>query len=180
MIIFGTRPYGVVDQVPGVIHVATDFLHVNYIPLLPTGSCLYIDPKLTDGEALAVKIGWNVKSILIGWVRSALMLATIGLGFVTIMMATKAPPNTPPWAALGPLTAAVVSGLLWWLSHRVTRASAQRAYQLCEPIDPESILKPHLDAYFTQQAPATPATTVASWQPKPSAKKEEDDVFRLE
>ena len=40
IIVWGTKLYGKVDEVPGMFHVATRFFHLWYIPLVPLSSAV--------------------------------------------------------------------------------------------------------------------------------------------
>jgi hypothetical protein len=48
ILIWGSGMYGKCDEVPGICHVATQFGHLWYIPLIPTGTYAIIE-KLDDG-----------------------------------------------------------------------------------------------------------------------------------
>src|SRR5215207_6184396 len=82
MIIFGTRLYGKVDHVPGLFYVATKFFHVQFVPLVPAGSFLIID----DGSERGVAIGVSGKSILVAWLRAALVVG----GIVAVVLGVMA------------------------------------------------------------------------------------------
>jgi hypothetical protein len=67
--IFGSRMYGKVDQVPGLFHVATQFAHVQFIPLVPIKSWLVIDSTVQGGRFRGVPLGWHGRSIFFAWLR---------------------------------------------------------------------------------------------------------------
>ena len=65
----GMSLYGKVDQVPGLLHVATRFFHVNFVPLFPTGSFVVIEGiERPDNAPPGVPIGHHFRSILFAWV----------------------------------------------------------------------------------------------------------------
>ena len=64
VIIWGTTHAGKVDEVPGMFHVVTQFGHLYYIPLIPTGSYIVLD-KHSDGGFRGVSIPISFKSWLI-------------------------------------------------------------------------------------------------------------------
>ncbi len=68
MIVFGTHKFGWVDQVEGLGSVATMFIHVMYVPLIPTGSFFIF----ADDEDRGVTIPLNGKSVLIAYTRAAM------------------------------------------------------------------------------------------------------------
>jgi hypothetical protein len=69
MIIFGTRLFGKVDQVPGVGYVATRFFHIDYLPLVPSQSWLVF--QQTGKTWRGVKIPLSLKSPLISQPRES-------------------------------------------------------------------------------------------------------------
>jgi len=93
MIIFGTRYYGKVDEVPGLFHVATRFLHIWFIPLIPLGSILIL---AKSGNSIhGAKIPLSFKSILIAWLRAAVLAAAFSAAFASIYTFA----NAKDWAA---------------------------------------------------------------------------------
>jgi hypothetical protein len=83
MIVFGTRPYGKCDVVPELFYVATWFFHVDYMPLIPTGSRLILGQS--GNQYQVVKIPLSFKSILLAWARAAFCVAMIGTGFWAVI-----------------------------------------------------------------------------------------------
>src|SRR5205807_1455815 len=92
----GKRLCGKVDQVPGLFHVATRFLHIYWIPLCPTQTFLIAKnlrldakglPAVADGRA-GIRIPRSWKSVAVGYFRGIVyaMLAWLMLlaifGFV--------------------------------------------------------------------------------------------------
>lgn len=77
--VHGERMYGYVDRVPGLCYVATRFWHFNFVPVVPLGSFLVLEG--TEGEQgfQGKKIGFNAKSVLLGYFRGWAGLAVIGL-----------------------------------------------------------------------------------------------------
>jgi hypothetical protein len=73
---YGSRLYGRTDAVPELFHVATQFLHVWFIPICPKQS--YIVLEETGDGFRGVPIGDDRKSILIGYARSWSFLSVIG------------------------------------------------------------------------------------------------------
>jgi hypothetical protein len=83
MFIVGDRYFGKVDRVPGCFHVATRFLHVWWIPLVPRESYLILEN--TD-ERRGVRIPLCRKSVIKGYVLGySMMLAVLGIA-VPIML----------------------------------------------------------------------------------------------
>lgn len=100
VLIWGSSLYGKVDEVPGLGYVATQFGHLYYLPLIPMGSYIVLNEEngLGGSEWQGTSIGLNGKSILIGYLRAALVLALIVAGFAVFLSSAK-------------VTAAIVAGL---------------------------------------------------------------------
>lgn len=141
----GNSLYGKIDQVPGLFHVATEFFHVNLVPLLPTGTFLVLEGS-GSAEPIKYRIGFSFKSVLFAWLRLALLLAAAVSGSTACVVAfvTLADPGAQAQArGLGPVVpvldwpdiigAAATSAGCWYLlykSYQVTRATPERAVEL--------------------------------------------------
>ncbi len=75
IIVFGSRLFGKVDEIPGIGHVATKFVHLDYFPLVPTESWFIIEQSGNGWRG--ARVGISAKSILIAWFRVALVLAIV-------------------------------------------------------------------------------------------------------
>ena len=80
MIIAGTRSMGKVDEVPGVAHVATQFFHVWFFPLVPIRS-MVVDDR--GGGARGVPIALSWKSVIVGYFRGWALMG----GIVLVLLA---------------------------------------------------------------------------------------------
>lgn len=131
MMFFGMHLYGVVSQIPGMLHVATRFFHVNYFPILPVGSVLVVNASLNGGEELVINFGWSAKSLAFAWLRFFLMFAVILFGVSIIPAFTH--PAGPNWSsAMSRIASAAALFFVWWHSHRWTRATIDEAQRLCD------------------------------------------------
>ena len=74
IVFYGTQLYGKVDKVPMLGHVATSFFYIQFVPLIPLGSYLVLE----DGQG-SIGVGFSFKSLLVAWLRTALVFATFGL-----------------------------------------------------------------------------------------------------
>src|SRR5690349_4791585 len=93
VIIWGTTHAGKVDEVPGMFHVVTQFGHVYYIPLIPTGSYIVLE-KNNDGGFRGVSIPISFKSWLVAWLRAGCIVAIIAsivIGIIAIAESAKNP-----------------------------------------------------------------------------------------
>src|SRR3954470_304932 len=95
VIIWGTTHAGKVDEVPGLFHVVTQFGHLYYIPLIPTGSYIVLE-KNSDGGFRGASIPISFKSWLVAWLREACILGIVASvigGFIAFVEAAKHPGN---------------------------------------------------------------------------------------
>ncbi len=132
--IFGTHAFGKVDQVPGLFYVVTTFFHINYVPLIPTGSYLTLD----DGSNRGASIGLSLKSVVVAWVRAFLIVAgglLIIFGLIAVGEVKK--PEQMPFTLIVPGAGAVMV-VMFFVSYRLTHASRDRAVYLaeCAKLDP--------------------------------------------
>lgn len=113
-----------------MFRVATRFIHVNFIPFVPTGSFLVLE---NDGGG-AIKLSLSGKSWFAAWARIALGFAVL-TGVGTLLVGVTNKPRTE-WLAvgIGSATALLCALSMWW-SYRSTwmgRASYDRAVKLAE------------------------------------------------
>ena len=81
ILIWGKKLYGKVDRSEGQFYVKTEFGHLWYIPLIPTKSWVILEGT-EDGEGWrGTPIPMSMKSVLVGWLRAALVLSAIGGAF---------------------------------------------------------------------------------------------------
>jgi hypothetical protein len=144
VVVFGTRLYGKVDQVPGVFYVATRFFHVQFVPLLPVGSVLIIDGTESDGNYTGASIGLSGKSVLFAYLRLLLFLGGIITGIVGVVALFSALDNKASMVqAISFLVLGPVMLVMWWFSYRWAYASEARALRLAQlaGIPPEVIVE---------------------------------------
>lgn len=187
MLHIGEHQYGVVDQVPGVMHVATRILHFNFFPIIPLGSVVAVDKKVA-GEQILVKTRFSLKSVVFAYLRIALLWGAIGLGFVTLLMfdvqrvprARNLPWFQSPALVAGAMSLAAFIG--WWWSHRLTHAGYARAIELADAVGMDREL---IEENFKSRGLPTgdefaPMPTERAAVPDRWANEEKDDVYRLE
>ena len=85
MIVWGSRFYGKVDAVPGLFYIVTRFGHLWFIPLIPMGTYLILDE---EGEERGLEISFSFKSMLLGWLRGACVMATLFLFIIAFVANT--------------------------------------------------------------------------------------------
>jgi hypothetical protein len=144
---FGQSLFGKVDQVPGLFHVATKFFHLDFFPLIPTGSYLVVEQSHTPRE---IALPWKAKSILCAWLRLALMagaacLSFFGAGMLIFVMLELADGRQVDRREMVPAVASAVSAIVLWSllygSYVFTRAKPLRALELARlaGISPEEL-----------------------------------------
>lgn len=138
VIVWGSRMCGKVDAVPGICHVATNFGHLYYIPLIPTQSLLVFGED--ENGIYGLKIPFSFKSILVAWMRTALWAVLIFAIGATLIVSFDAPGRNPIWPPIA-ISLSILALLI--LSYRVgflTRASIERTTQFAEMEEmPENI-----------------------------------------
>lgn len=75
-VIYGTRLMGKVDHVENLGYVSTQFFHLNFVPLIPTGSYLILAENGDDFRGVSLPLSF--KSILVAWLRAGCFFAFIG------------------------------------------------------------------------------------------------------
>jgi hypothetical protein len=141
----GTHLYGKVDQVPGLLHVGTQFFHVNFVPLIPTGSFIIlegVERKEDEGPGIAIPLDY--RSMFYAWLRTALMVGG-GLAFITAAIEgfrCLARHGDGAYAA-GMAVVGVVLAAFLPFTYRMTRAAPLRALGLARlaGIEPEVVAK---------------------------------------
>ncbi len=128
---FGTKLMGKVDEVPRVGHVSTQFFHINYLPLIPTGTYFVLEEQGDNFRGVTIPLSF--KSILVAWLRAATFLAFFIAVITTII--TVSEKKTP--AAIGSGLAAVAAIAAFWGTYYiplVSRASYDRALDLAHRV----------------------------------------------
>ncbi len=131
IIIWGSGLYGRTDEVPGLGYVATKFGHMWYIPLIPTESHFVIE-QTGDGWRGA-PVAMSGKSILLGWLRAALIVGVIA-GAITTAVSFSGPLPSKGWEALIITVALVVALMMTKRMKFFTQASYARACHLADTI----------------------------------------------
>lgn len=71
IVFYGTRPYGKVDRIPGLGHIATNFVYIQFIPIIPVGGVFVLEGKKDEGAPVVLRS----KSMVMAWLRCALVVA---------------------------------------------------------------------------------------------------------
>jgi len=137
--IFGTRHCGKVDHLPGLFYVTSSFFHIQFVPLIPTGSVLLLD----DGSERGVQVGMSGKSVLFAYLRAACILGGIGLIIAGVLFFS----NQEILPAIVLIAMGVAGVVFFFATFKLARPSPDRALHLAEQIG----IPPELVAqYFVQ------------------------------
>ena len=125
-IIFGFQNFGKVDAVPGICHVATQFGHLHFFPLLPNHSYLVLEKPIDGIKELPIRR--SRKSVLVAWLRGFLCFAMLmWVGFIQVAPKLV---ESRSYAALSIVTIlCLIPPILLLLSYRlksISRASIDR------------------------------------------------------
>jgi hypothetical protein len=128
MFVFGTKFFGRIQSVPGLFYVATKFFHLFFFPLIPLGTYFVFENSAKhevkggrDRISTLVKpMPFNIKTVLIAWLRTALILMIIGSAVQAVAFGHAVPATI----------VAITSTLSLHLSYVLTRADVERAIEL--------------------------------------------------
>jgi hypothetical protein len=139
----GMTMYGKVDQVPGLLHVGTQFFHVNFIPLIPLGSYVVIEGvEVKEDQPPGVPISFNFRSLFFAWLRAGLIAGGVFAAMAAIIEGFRLlhRHGQPGFAAAMAVLALVLFAVLP-LTYRLTRATPFRALALARhaDIEPEAV-----------------------------------------
>lgn len=137
-IAWGTRLMGKVDAVPSKFHVATEFGHFCYLPLIPKGSWIitWEVHRGLQGAFVGKRIPLSWKSYAVAWIRVFsgglfvwCAMATPGFLFGFLSEPSRFPAGAPIFFALVLATVAALHIGPYWIPG-VGRATARRAAEL--------------------------------------------------
>ena len=134
LIIWGSRYYGKVDEVPGLFHVATQFGHLWYIPLIPMGSMVIL---AKEGNTIrGAKIPLSAKSIFVAWGRALGIVASLLMIPLVLGAFDNSRHSDPQFRIIVSVAFAAVVAVtvLLWSLKTFRRASYERALRLGELI----------------------------------------------
>lgn len=115
--VHGEHMYGYVDRVPGLCHVATQFFHINFVPLFPLGTYLILEGANPQQGPQGKRIPMSAKSVLLGYFRGWVGLGAIVLfGYCAIQAGTILLDGQPDGLIRGLVIAGLLAayGCVWW------------------------------------------------------------------
>jgi hypothetical protein len=123
---FGLRLFGRVDAVPGRFHVATEFYHVQFIPIVPMQTWLITSENGNGWEG--IKLPLCRKSVAVAWVRAACVVTAFFAAIWALVEAARPFGDWRAAAAVCLVAAAVFAATK--LSQAINHATCQRACDL--------------------------------------------------
>ncbi|WP_375741821.1 hypothetical protein NR800_19325 [Corallococcus interemptor] len=165
MVIFGSRLYGKVDEIPGVGYVATKFGHINFVPLIPLEGWLVVAEEGNGWRGTAISM--SGKSVLTAWAR--LLFLVVGIISLLTGIFTFAGSQSADSVFSGLLGLACIGGLIASYRWRwVTHASPERAMEVAREagISEEGLMQLR-NLYAAPQA-STVAAPAQPWTPPES------------
>ena len=167
LLIQGKRFAGKVDQIPGVLYVATRFEHVYNVPLIPLGSYVILEESGEGGGLRGRKIELNYKSLLAAYGRLALLVggcALVGFGLLLIVSTLL----SVPISLLAIVGAFLLGGgcfAAYYYSPGWLRATPKRAQELAEIAGIDLAQLPGFDGLRVEGAePGPDAGDGEEWQ----------------
>jgi len=147
LFIFGTRLFGKVDEVPGHFHVATEFFHIDYVPLIPVKGWIVTSQNGTGWHGVPIPI--SGKSVAIAWGRAIAIAAVVAAGIVMLVNSSNGRSDS---IAIAAATAAIAIGAcVFTYKHRgVTHASCERARELGRMAGMNAHVLARLEALFDE------------------------------
>jgi hypothetical protein len=155
----GEQLFGKVDQVPGMYHVATQFLHVYFLPLAPSKSFIVLDATKDGDRFRGVPIALSKKSMLFAWLRAACVISGGATALAAPILAGGAFLDGREGFAFPCLASAVASPVFFlalWVSYKISRARPVRALELARQVGfaPDAVV-----SYFAEQLRSEDAAT---------------------
>lgn len=171
IVFYGTQFYGKVDKVPMLGHVATSFFYIQFVPLIPLGSYLVLE----DGQG-SLSVGFSFKSLLVAWLRTALVFGAFGL-MIAGILATGNRSTLGMVASFGGAVACIAAMVGSYFVPFVGQASFERAMRLADQVGVKPEFRLTLEVHYgrksAQQADAELAALYDAAQKELAARQEE-------
>ncbi len=130
MIVYGVRKFGKVDALENGAHVATQFVHIWFVPLIPLKTHLVVSEDGNNYQG--IPLPFSFKSLLAAWLRCFLVFST--LGALAVMFAAIAEGEIEGLDAViaAPIAGVAAAALIatFVLSYRFFKPSPERAREL--------------------------------------------------
>jgi hypothetical protein len=130
-VIYGTRLMGKVDHVENLGYVSTQFFHLNFVPLIPTGSYLILAENGDDFRGVSLPLSF--KSILVAWLRAGSFLAFVGFTIGTLISFASNKQDVLSGITCGVIAvASIVTFIATYYLPFFAKASYRRAMQIAD------------------------------------------------
>lgn len=129
MIIFGSRLFGKCDVIRGEGYIATQFFHVNFVPLFPMQSQFVIEGSEQGNEWRSIPLPLQWKSVGICWMRALCLLAVV-MGWVGCLYLGSGPEGKTALALILAVIVLIGGCIFYWLTHLLGEASQERIYEV--------------------------------------------------
>jgi hypothetical protein len=160
VIVWGSRLFGKVDNVPGLFHVATKCGHCQFLPLIPMESVLVFDKQRDSYRGVTIPL--SGKSILVAWMRAILVMLAFGAAIGAIIAMTDRRPNMVTGILLIIGALAAVGVFIWsYYVSGIGRATYTRAVKLAEVAKLSEEAMVLLEQHFGRVTPEEAARTLA-------------------
>lgn len=171
IVFYGTQFYGKVDRVPMLGHVATSFFYLQFVPLIPLGSYLVL-----DGGQGSISVGFSFKSLLVAWLRTAMVFGAFGLAVAAIIAVGDRSVAGMVLGAGGAAACACAMAGSYYLPF-IGQASYERAQRLADQVGAKREFRLMLDVHYgrksAQQADVELAALYDAEQKELAARQEE-------
>ncbi|RKI28108.1 hypothetical protein D7Y27_41125 [Corallococcus sp. AB004] len=165
MVIFGSRLFGKVDEIPGLGFVATKFGHINFVPLIPLEGWLVTAEEGDGWRGQAIPM--SGKSVLVAWARFLFIVAgliSLVVGFVAFGDHEQTDAIVPGVLALSCIAGLIASYKWKWVTH----ASPERAMEIAREAGIGEEGLDQLRRMYAASEAATVAVPVQPWTPPES------------
>ena len=162
MIVWGSGLYGKVDEVPRLFHVATNFGHLYYFPLIPLGT--YVILSESEGQFQGVKLPLSGKSIMLAWLRGLLVIGAIAAVFASFSQFQD--DSSAGIACLVGAAAAIGAVVYSKKARGINQASYERAVQLAELLHVSDEARLMIEVAYGQMTAEEAAARLAATQPQ--------------
>lgn len=126
----GRKLFGRVDQVKGLFHVATQFGHIFFVPLIPMTSYIVFDGTESLEKFRGIEIKMSLKSVLAAYARAFFILAALYQIYLMVKV-YQGMQTFYSYHLILILKCAVYIGL-YFLSRKLLRAGRERALALAD------------------------------------------------
>ncbi|TWT73476.1 hypothetical protein Pla123a_38120 [Posidoniimonas polymericola] len=177
--LYGSRPFGKVDEIEGVGHVATEFGHFFWFPLVPKESLLVLSEKWNRVEGIPIRM--SMKSVGFAYARAvAFVFFLAAFGSAKALFAPEAGQDLAPerinnmWAIMlmgaVALPALIVSYTAW-----ITQADYQTAVSLVSEAGLGPEVRALVDAAYGATGQSVQASAIVGGAQLQSAAPGADD-----